>query len=225
MASYSHYGQRAATIGPDSICRIRLPGSVSAPFFSFSFFSKEDHIMQNRPGSDLDGLVRVWPNTSGLEASWCAGIIGPGFWQDATGPLPVSHFKTLGCVLPHTAQHDHIKRKTRPDPDLVLADRVIYFGQTDPVRKQAGCARIIRPASGQCFPADPGRMQIGSGIFTGLDCPLLPVSTVIFPDKSKLIRALSRICKKKKKKKIFKNVEQVQHNQLHIRELISARYA
>ena len=32
-------------------------------------FSKEgmDHIVQNRPGSDLDGLVRVWSNTSGLD--------------------------------------------------------------------------------------------------------------------------------------------------------------
>jgi len=56
-------------------------------------FSKEgmDHIVlwQNRPGSDLDGLVRVWRNASGLEASRCAGTIGPGFWEDATGPLPV----------------------------------------------------------------------------------------------------------------------------------------
>ena len=59
-------------------------------------FSKEgmDHIMQNRPGYDLDGLVRVWPNTSGLEASWCAGIIWPGFWHDAPGPLPVSDLLT-----------------------------------------------------------------------------------------------------------------------------------
>ena len=59
-------------------------------------FSKEgmDHIAQNRPGSDLDGLVRVWPNTSGLEASRCAGIIWPCFWQEATGPLPISHFQT-----------------------------------------------------------------------------------------------------------------------------------
>ena len=57
-------------------------------------FSKEsmDHNVQNQPRSDLDGLVRVWPNKSGLEASWCAGIIGPGFWQDATSPLPVSDF-------------------------------------------------------------------------------------------------------------------------------------
>ena len=39
-------------------------------------FSKEgmDHTVQNRPGSDLDGLVRVWLNSSGLKASWCAGI-------------------------------------------------------------------------------------------------------------------------------------------------------
>ena len=59
-------------------------------------FSKEgmDHIVQKRPGFDLDGLVRVWPNASGLETRWCAGIIWPGFWQDATGPLPVSDFWT-----------------------------------------------------------------------------------------------------------------------------------
>ena len=82
-ASYGHYGQRAARIGPDSICLIRLPAlSVSAPFF------------QRRRGSDLDGLVRVRQNASGLEANGCAGIIGPGFWQDAPGPLPVSHFQT-----------------------------------------------------------------------------------------------------------------------------------
>ena len=48
---------------------------IGFPFFSF-FFSKEgmDHIVLNRPGFDLDGLVRVWPKTSGLEASWSAGI-------------------------------------------------------------------------------------------------------------------------------------------------------
>ena len=59
-------------------------------------FSEEGmyHTVQNRPGSDLDGLARVWPNTSGLEASRCAGIIGSGFWHNATGPLPVSHFQT-----------------------------------------------------------------------------------------------------------------------------------
>ena len=74
-------------------------------------FSKEgvDHIVQNRPGSDLDGLVRVWPNTSGAEAGSCAGITWPGFWQNTTGPLPVSHFHTRS-VLPQALCN------TSPDP-------------------------------------------------------------------------------------------------------------
>ena len=72
------------------------------------------------------------------------------------------------------------------------------FGQTDPVRKQANvqnqpgsdfiladcvrfwpngsgpeasrCARIIRPATGQCFLDDPDidRMRIGSAMFSGM---------------------------------------------------------
>ena len=58
-----------------------------------------DHIVRNRPRSDLvlDGHVRLWPNGSGPEASWCARIIGPGsgkteparLWQNATGPNPI----------------------------------------------------------------------------------------------------------------------------------------
>ena len=71
------------------VCQIRLSASVSVPLFSKCGM---DHIAQNRPGSNLGGLVRVWPNAPGLEASWCERIIGPGFWQDATRPLPVSHF-------------------------------------------------------------------------------------------------------------------------------------
>ena len=111
-ASYGHYGQRAARIGPDSICRIRLPVSV---------FSKEgmDHTVQNRPGSDLGGLVRVWPNTSVPEASRFAGIIGTGFWQEATGPLPVSDFQTRfhsSTDVPDT------NVQNQPGSDLVLAD-------------------------------------------------------------------------------------------------------
>ena len=89
-------------------------------------FSKEgiNYIVHNRPGSDLDGLVRVWPNASGLETRWCAGIIGPGFWQDATGPLPVSHFQTRfrsSIDIPdNTVQN-------QPGSDLVLADGVRFW--------------------------------------------------------------------------------------------------
>ena len=36
----------------------------------FRFFKEGMcHSVQNRPGSDLSGLVRVWRNASGLEAS------------------------------------------------------------------------------------------------------------------------------------------------------------
>ena len=60
------------------ICWIRLPASFSVPFFQ----RRHGPYLQNRPGSDLDGLARVWLNSSGLKASWCAGMIGLCFWQD-----------------------------------------------------------------------------------------------------------------------------------------------
>ena len=100
-----------------------------------------DHIVQNRPGTDLDGLLRVWPNTSGLEASRCAGTIWPGLWQDATGPLPVSHFQTR--FRSSTDVPDN-SVKNQPESDLVLAD-CVRFWQTDPVRKQAGVQQSSGP--------------------------------------------------------------------------------
>ena len=107
-------------------------------------FSEEgmDHTVQNRSGSDLDGLVRVWPNASGLEASRCAGIIWPGFWQDATGPLPVSHFQTR-----FRSSTDNIVQN-QPGSDLVLAD-CVRFWPNGSGPEASHCARIIWPASGQ----------------------------------------------------------------------------
>ena len=131
--------------------RIQLPASVSVPFFS-----KEgmDHIVQNRRGSDLDGLV--WSNASGLEASRFAGIIWPGFWQDATGPLPFSHFQTR--FRSSTDVPDNIVQN-QPGSDLVLADCVRFWpNRSGP--EASRCAGNIRPASGQYFPADPDRKRI-----------------------------------------------------------------
>ena len=77
--------------------------------------------MQNRPGSDLDGLVRVWPNASGPEANRCARIIWTSFWKEATGPLPVSDFQTR--FRSSTDVPDNIV-ENQPGSDLVLADRM-----------------------------------------------------------------------------------------------------
>ena len=85
-----------ASVQPES-GQILYAGSDFPHPFQFRF-SKESMgpTVQNRPGSDLNGLVRVWLNLFVLKASWCAGIIGPGFWQDATGPA--SSFRLLDSV-------------------------------------------------------------------------------------------------------------------------------
>ena len=92
-----------ASVQPES-GRIVLAGSDFALPFQFRF-SKDGigHTVQNRPVSDLDSLVGVWLNSSGLKTSRCAGIIGPGFWQDETGLLLVPIFR-LGCLLPQTSR-------------------------------------------------------------------------------------------------------------------------
>ena len=96
-----------------------------------------------------------WPNSSGPEASRCAGIIGPGFWQDANGPLPVSHFPTrfrFSTDVPdNTVQN-------QPGSGLVLAD------QTDPVRKQAG----VQQSSGPLLATASQPIQSECGMFTEL---------------------------------------------------------
>ena len=108
-------------------------------------FSKKgmDHTVQNRPGSDLDGLVRVWTNASGLDASCCVGIIGTGFWQDASGPLPVSHFQTW--LRSSTDVPDNTVQK-QPGSALVLADCVRFW----PLKR-------IRPGSKPVCNNDPAR--------------------------------------------------------------------
>ena len=146
----------AASVQPES-GRIVYAGSDFSHPFQLRFFQKGiDHIVQNWPRSDLDGLVRVWPNASGLEANRCTGVIGPGFWQDATSPLPLVQFQTRlrssANSLDHTVQN-------QPGSDWVLADSVSGFGQNGSGPGASRCARIIRPPSGQCFQADPDQTR------------------------------------------------------------------
>ena len=114
-----------------------------------------DHTVQNRPGSGLDGLVRVWPNASGLEASWGVRIIGSGFWQGATGPLPVCHFQTQ--LQSSTDVPDHIVQN-HPGSHLVLSD-CARFWPNGSGPEASRCVGIMWPASGQSFPADPDWVQ------------------------------------------------------------------
>ena len=129
-ASYGHYGQHAARIGPDRICGIRLLACDSVPFF------------QRRPGSYCAAPVRIrsgWPHQVLAKRIWsgskpvCKNRRAQ-FWQNANGPPPVSHFQTR--LHSFTDGPDHIVQN-QPGSDWVLAD-CVGLGQTDPVRKQAG---------------------------------------------------------------------------------------
>ena len=145
-----------ASVQPELGRIVYASSSFPYPIQVCVLFPKEgmDHIVQYQPGSDLHGLVRVWPNASGLEASRCTGIIGPGFWQDATGPLPVSHFQTglRSC----TDGPNHVVLN-QPGSDLVLDD-CVRFWPNGSGPEASRCERIIRPASGQRFRADPDRI-------------------------------------------------------------------
>ena len=125
-------------------------------------FSKEgmDLIVQNRPGSDMDGLVRVWQNASGLEASQFARFIRRGFCQDATSPLPAFHFQTR--LQSSTDVPDHIAQN-QPGSSLALADRVRFWPngsgpEARPVRKD-------HPA--RFWPALPSRSGLGLACLLG----------------------------------------------------------
>ena len=127
-----------ASVQPESGRIVYAGSDYPHPFHLH--FSKEGmgHIVRDQPKSGLDGLVRVWAKRIWPEAILCAGIIGPGFWQDATGPLPVSHFQAR--FRSPTDVPDNIVQN-QPGSDLVLSG----FGQTDPVRKQAGVQETSGP--------------------------------------------------------------------------------
>ena len=125
MASYGFHSPCAARTGCMSWSDF--------PHMVQFHFSKEgmDHILHNQSRSTPGGLVRVWSNASGLEASWCAGIIRPSFWLGATSKLPVSQSDSV-------AFFDRCPGSYCAKPawsDLVPADS--GFGQMGLVQKQA----------------------------------------------------------------------------------------
>ena len=147
---YGHYGQRTARIGLIVYARSNFPHP-----FQFSFFNEGmGHTVQNRPGSSLGGLARVWLHSYGLKASWCAGIIWSSFWQETTGLLLVSHFPTR--LHSSTDVLDNIIQN-QPRVNLVLADCARFWPNRSSI-EVSQCARIIQPASGASQQIGPGSL-------------------------------------------------------------------
>ena len=143
--------------------------------FQFRFFQRRHRSYCAKPTrtawSGFGQTHLIWKQAGVQESS------GPvsGRTQPARYQFPTFR---LGSVLPQTSRI--ILMQNQPGSDLVLADCVrVWRNGSGP--EASHCARIIRPASGQCFPADTDRMRIRSGLFTGLDCRLLHVSTAIVP--------------------------------------------
>ena len=142
---------------PDPTSRIRF----------ISVFSKKAWIILRK--TDLGLIWMAWSGFGQTHLVWKqavagAGNIGPGFWQDATGPLPVSHFQTR--FRSSTDVPDNTVEQNQPGSDLVLAGCVRFWPNGSDL-EASRCTRVFRPAAGQCFPVDPDRMRIGSGMFTG----------------------------------------------------------
>ena len=126
--------------------------------FQFSFssvFPKKARIRLCK--TDPDPIWMAWSGFGQTHLVWKqAGV------QESSGPVSQfqNRLRSSTDVPDNTVQN-------QPESELVLAD-CVRFGPNGSGPEASQCARIIRPASGQCFPADPDRMRIGSNIFTGL---------------------------------------------------------
>ena len=151
------YGQvwPMCRIGPDRIFQIRLTASFSVPFFQ-----RYGSTVQNRPGSNLDGLARIWLNSSGLKASWCAGISGSSFWHDLN--QPATSFPLLDSVLFFRRRPDNIVQN-QPGSNLLLADcaKWIWSGRKPMCKNHPARFWPMLPSR-----SGPDANQIG--MFTGL---------------------------------------------------------
>ena len=160
MASYGHYGQLAARIGPDRICQIRLLASVSVPFFQRRHGSDCAKLTRIQSGWPCQGLAKhIWSGSKLVCRNHRARFLAECNRSGTSFPLPDS------VLFFHRRNPDNTEQK-QLGSEWVLADYV-RFWPNGSGPEASRCARITRPTSGPCFQADPDRMRIGSGMFTG----------------------------------------------------------
>ena len=152
---YGHYGPH---VGSDFLHPIWSSSSKEGP----------DHIVQNQPRSDLNGLVGFLPDASGPEAGQRTRITEPG----SSRTVPAHHqFPTfrLSCIL--SQEPWIILYKTSLDP-IRFWLTVSGLGLADPVWKQAG----VKISWGQVLDNSFKLIGIKSVMFTGsgleLSCSL-----------------------------------------------------
>ena len=142
MASYGHYGQHAARIGPD----IMLDPTSHIQFGSVLPKKAWITLCKTDPDPIWMAPVRFWPNATGPEASQCTRITGPGSGRPQLAHYQIPTFR-LGYKCSSTDGTDHI---VQSQPRSVLVLTVSCFGHRSGL-EASWWARIIRSTSGQCF--------------------------------------------------------------------------
>ena len=137
-----------ATVQPELGQMVYARSEFPHPFqFCFYREGMEHAVQTELAWSGFGQTHLVWKQAGVKELS---GSVS-GRTQPACYHFPIF---TLCSVLSHTCRI--IFSKTSPGPilfSLIVSD----FGQTGPEASQ--CARILWPASGQCFPADLDQMR------------------------------------------------------------------
>ena len=128
--------------------QIRLSASVSVPFFQRrhrQYCAKPTRILFGWSGFGQGLAKRIWSGSKLV----CKNHLAR-FLAGRNRPATIVPLQTLFCSS--TDVPDNIVQN-QPGSDLVLADCVRFWPNgSSPDASQ--CARIIRPASGQCFPAN-----------------------------------------------------------------------
>ena len=159
-ASYGHYGQHTARIGPDRICWIQLPTSDLVPFFQRKpgpYCAKLTRIRSGWPGQVWDKCI--WSRSKPVRKNHFAQFL-------AESNQPTTSFSLLDSVVfSHRLSRSHCAKPGQIQFDSGWLCHILVkwiLSGRKPVCKN-------HPAH---FWANPDRTWIGCGMFTGIPPPL-----------------------------------------------------